>query len=289
MILNQESKRYFFIILGAFIFALGVNLFVVPVQLYNSGVLGIAQIIRTLLEQISNGMFPSSIDISGIINFAINIPLFMLAYRTISKRFFVRTLLSVISQTIFLTFIMIPTTPLVDDILTNCIIGGIVTGFGIGLTLRCSGSGGGLDILGVYFTKKLPHFSVGKLSLFINLSIYVVCAFLFHIEIAIYSAIYTTCFTLVLDKTHYQNINVTCVIFTKQLEIQNKVLSEMGRGMTFWQGKGAYTKENTYVMVTVISKYEVNQLKHIIKGLDPQAFTLFFEGMSVDGHFEKRL
>ena len=162
MILNQESKRYFFIILGAFIFALGVNLFVVPVQLYSSGVLGIAQIIRTLLEQISNGMFPSSIDISGIINFAINIPLFMLAYRTISKRFFVRTLLSVISQTIFLTFIMIPTTPLVDDILTNCIIGGIVTGFGIGLTLRCSGSGGGLDILGVYFTKKLPHFSVGK-------------------------------------------------------------------------------------------------------------------------------
>ena len=256
MILNQESKRYFFIILGAFIFALGVNLFVVPVQLYSSGVLGIAQIIRTLLEQISNGMFPSSIDISGIINFAINIPLFMLAYRTISKRFFVRTLLSVISQTIFLTFIMIPTTPLVDDILTNCIIGGIVTGFGIGLTLRCSGSGGGLDILGVYFTKKLPHFSVGKLSLFINLAIYVVCAFLFHIEIAIYSAIYMTCFTLVLDKTHYQNINVTCVIFTKQLEIQNKVLSEMGRGMTFWQGKGAYTKENTYVMVTVISKCE---------------------------------
>lgn len=65
--------------------------------------------------------------------------------------------------------------------------------------------------------------------------------------------------------------------FTKQLEIQNKVLSEMGRGMTFWQGKGAYTKENTYVMVTVISKYEVNQLKHIIKGLDPQAFTLFLK------------
>lgn len=92
-----------------------------------------------------------------------------------------------------------------------------------------------------------------------------------------------------MDKTHYQNINVTCVIFTKHLEIQDKVLLEMGRGMTFWQGKGAYTKDDTYVMVTVISKYEVNHLKHILKEIDPQAFTLFFEGMSVDGHFEKRL
>ena len=284
--MKQEIKRYFFIVVGSFIFALGINLFVVPMQLYSSGVLGIAQIIRTIIEQVIG---KSTIDISGIINFLINIPLFMLAYRTISKRFFVRTLLSVISQTVFLTFIMIPTTPLVDDILTNCIIGGIVTGFGIGLTLRCSGSGGGLDILGVYFTKKLPHFSVGKLSLAINLVIYMICAFLFHIEIAIYSAIYTTCFTLVLDKTHYQNINVTCVIFTKHLEIQDKVLLEMGRGMTFWQGKGAYTKDDTYVMVTVISKYEVNHLKHTLKEIDSQAFTLFFEGMSVDGHFEKRL
>ncbi len=284
--MKQEIKRYFFIVVGSFIFALGINLFVVPMQLYSSGVLGIAQIIRTLVESVIG---KTTLDISGIINFLMNIPLFMLAYRTISKRFFVRTLLSVISQTVFLTFIMIPTTPLVDDILTNCIIGGIVTGFGIGLTLRCSGSGGGLDILGVYFTKKLSHFSVGKLSLGINLVIYMICAFLFHIEIAIYSAIYTTCFTLVLDKTHYQNINVTCVIFTKHLEIQDKVLLEMGRGMTFWQGKGAYTKDDTYVMVTVISKYEVNHLKHILKEIDPQAFTLFFEGMSVDGHFEKRL
>ena len=284
--MKQEIKRYFFIVVGSFIFALGINLFVVPMQLYSSGVLGIAQIIRTLVESVIG---KTTLDISGIINFLMNIPLFMLAYRTISKRFFVRTLLSVISQTVFLTFIMNPTTPLVDDILTNCIIGGIVTGFGIGLTLRCSGSGGGLDILGVYFTKKLSHFSVGKLSLGINLVIYMICAFLFHIEIAIYSAIYTTCFTLVLDKTHYQNINVTCVIFTKHLEIQDKVLLEMGRGMTFWQGKGAYTKDDTYVMVTVISKYEVNHLKHILKEIDPQAFTLFFEGMSVDGHFEKRL
>ena len=118
--MEQEIKRYFFIVVGSFIFALGINLFVVPMQLYSSGVLGIAQIIRTLVESVIG---KTTLDISGIINFLINIPLFMLAYRTISKRFFVRTLLSVISQTVFLTFIMVPTTPLVDDILTNCIIG----------------------------------------------------------------------------------------------------------------------------------------------------------------------
>lgn len=286
---QKELQRYLTIIIGALIFAIGINFFVVPMQLYSSGVLGIAQIIRTLLDQISGGSFLGTIDVSGIINLMMNIPLFMLAFRTISKKFFIRTLLSVIAQTIFLTLIWIPQTPIIDDILTNCIIGGLVTGFGIGLTLRSSGSGGGLDILGVYFTQKLRNFSVGKLSLMINVAIYIVCALLFDVEVAIYSTIYTACFTLVLDKTHYQNINVTCIIFTKKPEIKDKVLSEMGRGLTFWKGQGAYTQSDTYVMVTVISKYEINRMKSILKDIDEQAFTLFFEGMSVNGHFEKRL
>ena len=88
--MKQEIKRYFFIVVGSFIFALGINLFVVPMQLYSSGVLGIAQIIRTIIEQVIG---KSTIDISGIINFLINIPLFMLAYRTISKRFFCKNII----------------------------------------------------------------------------------------------------------------------------------------------------------------------------------------------------
>ena len=82
--------------------------------------------------------------------------------------------------------------------------------------MRSGGSGGGLDILGVYFTKKFSDFSVGRLSNIINVLVFGVCAILFNVTTAIYSIIYTACMYLVVDKTHYQNINMTAMIFTKE-------------------------------------------------------------------------
>lgn len=94
---------------------------------------------------------------------------------------------------------------------------------------------------------------------------------------------------LVVDKTHYQNINMTAMIFTKEEEVQESIMKEMGRGVTYWKGAGAYTKTDTHILVTVISKYEVTQLKKIIYKIDPRAFVIFNEGMSISGNFEKRL
>lgn len=284
-----EMKQFGFVILGGFLFACSVNFFIVPINLYSGGIIGMAQILRTLLATYTNIALPANLDIAGIINFAINIPLFIIAYRSISRKFFVKTLLCVIVQTISFTAILIPKTPLLNDILANCIIGGLLGGFGIGLALRSSGSGGGLDILGVLFTKKFAGFSVGKLSLIVNVFVYSLCAILFDVQTAIYSIIYMACFSLVVDKTHYQNINMTCMIFTKNDNVQEDIMKETGRGVTYWKGAGAYTKTDTNVMVTVINKYEINQIKKIIERNDPKAFVIFNEGMSVSGNFEKRL
>ena len=141
-------------------------MFISPLGLYNGGVVGISQIIRTIIVD----YFPSvkNFEIAGIINFIINIPLLLIAYKSISKKFFIRTVVSVISQTIFFTVITIPSTAIIDDPLAACLIGGIITGAGIGITLKAGGSGGGIDILGVYFTKKYKNFSVGKLGIIIN-------------------------------------------------------------------------------------------------------------------------
>ena len=282
-------KPYAFVVIGGFLFALSVNLFIVPIDLYSGGVIGLAQIIRTLLSTYAHIQIPDNLDIAGMINFAINIPLFIIAYRSISRKFFLKTLICVIVQTVSFTIILIPKAPVVDDILASCIIGGLLGGFGIGLALRSSGSGGGLDILGVLFTKKFANFSVGRLSLIVNAFVYLLCAVLFDVQTAIYSIIYMACFSLVVDKTHYQNINMSCMIFSKNDQIQNDILKETGRGVTFWKGAGAYTKTDTYIMMTVISKYEINQLKKIIERNDPNAFVIFNEGMSVSGNFEKRL
>lgn len=212
---KRDWSRLLTAVLGMLIFSVGINVFVVPAELYNGGVLGISQIIRTLLIRYGN-LNVRGIDVAGIINLVLNIPLFFLAYRSISKGFFFRTLVCVFSQTFFLTVIPIPAVPLVEDTLTASLIGGIIAGSGIGLALRCRGSSGGLDILGIYFTKKYQDFSVGRLALAVNLAIYGACALLFDVTVVIYCVIYTSISTLIMDKTHTQNISTAVFIFTKQ-------------------------------------------------------------------------
>ncbi|MEG1808209.1 MAG: DUF2179 domain-containing protein, partial [Cetobacterium sp.] len=90
--------------------------------------------------------------------------------------------------------------------------------------------------------------------------IYGICAILFELPTAIYSVIYATFFGLIVDKIHYQNINTTAMIFTKENNIDKRIMNEMGRGVTCWHGYGAYTEENTLILVTVISKYEVSYI-----------------------------
>ena len=165
----------------------------------------------------------------------------------------------------------------------------MIAGFGIGMVLRSTGSGGGLDILGVYLTKKSERFSVGKLSIIVNAIVYTVCAFLFNLETAIYSIIYLIAFSLMMDKMHYQNINMSIMIFTKKREVQETIMQETGRGVTYWKGAGAYTDTDTYVLMTVVNKYEENQIREIISRIDPNAFVILSEGMSVSGNYERRL
>lgn len=225
----ENLKKYGTIVAGAFLFCLGINLFVVPVGLYNGGVVGISQIIRTLVNDYLS--LPANFDISGIINFLLNIPLLLLAYKSISRKFFTGTVVSIVFQTIFFSIIAIPNVPIIDDRLAACLIGGIITGTGIGITLKAGGSGGGIDILGVYFAKKYSDFSVGKLGIIINAFIYGGCAILFELPIAIYSIIYTAFFGLIVDRIHYQNINTTATIFTKKQNIEKSISLKWEEGL----------------------------------------------------------
>lgn len=286
---NHPLSNLFIILIGTFLFALGVNLFIVPAGLYNGGFMGIAQILRTLLIEYTPLTLKNNIDIAGIINFAINIPLFLLAYKRIGKKFFEKTIFGMIFLTLFLTIIKSPAVPIVEEELTACIVGGILAGFGTGIMLRAGGSGGGLDILGMYVTKIKPGFSVGKLSMFVNFGVYVLCALLFNITVVIYSVIYTVFASIVMDRAHYQNINTSVMIFTKKEGIANAIMKEMKRGVTNWDGKGAYTNESTTVLLTVISKYEITRLRKVVYDIDPNAFMILNSGLDVYGNFEKRL
>ena len=278
------------VIVGMLLFSMGINCFIVPAQLYNGGVLGISQIIRTILTTYLSLSFGGT-DIAGIINLILNIPLFVLAYCSIGRNFFWRTVICVISQTIFLSVLPIPATPFVKDALTASMMGGILAGTGIGVALRFGGSSGGMDIVGMFFTKKYKNFSVGKVSLTVNAIVYGICAVLFGIPTAIYSIIYSAVSMLMTDRAHTQNINTEVMIFSKKepKAILDYIVTQFKRDATWWEAKGGYTEGKTYMVLTVLSKYESEHLKRALKEIDDKAFVVAKEGMHVVGKYEKHL
>ena len=150
--MKQKIRDYGVILLGSFLFCAGLNWFIVPLGLYNGGTVGIAQIIRTLLN------LDTGFDIAGILNFCLNIPLLLLAYFQFGKSLFFKTFFSIITQTLIFTYLPIPVQPVIEEYAVSCLMGGILAGTGVGITLKAGGSGGGLDILGLYFTKKNKDF-----------------------------------------------------------------------------------------------------------------------------------
>ena len=286
--MKKRIKEYLFCTIGAVMFVFGVNAIISPLGLYNGGFVGMGQIARYLLEEYA-GIKVTGIDIAGLVYFALNAPLFVLAFKSMSKEFFGKTVYTVVLQTILFSVIPIPEVGFTSDVLTSCIIGGFVSGIGVGIILRAGSSGGGQDILGVYFAKKYPGYSVGKMTLIINGFVYGCCALLFDMEIVVYSLIYTGIMSLVMDKVHIQNINTTVIIVTKKPGLEDYLIKEMNRGVTCWKGTGGYSKGETNVAMVALSKYEVAILKKKLYEFDKDAFYVLSTGNDVGGHFEKRL
>ena len=143
----------------------------------------------------------------------------------------------------------------------------------------------------MFFAKK-SNTSVGKVNLSINIFVYVI-AFLMikDIEKIIYTLIYAGVSMIALDRMHIQNINSEVIIISQHnnAEIQQALMKEMRRGVSYWDGYGAYTGEGRRVIYIVVSKYELPNLRKIVARIDPKAFISVKNGVDITGNFEKRL
>lgn len=285
--IHKRWARLAIAILGALITAASVNLLIVPQNLYTSGILGLCQVIRTLLERAG---LTVEFDIAGILYFIANIPLVILAWRSMGRKFVIRMMICIAASSLFLSVIPVPETPIVADELTSCLLGGILSGFGGGLILTCGGSSGGLDTVGLYLSKKGKG-TVGRLSIVFNAALYIVCAVLFSLPVALYSAIYSVFSSLFVDRLHQQNIAVQMLIFTKDKgeELREFIMTQLERGVTYWNGSGGYTDQPMQVLCVCLDKYEVVSLRQVIQEVDPTAFIMINEGVHTGGNFERHL
>lgn len=139
-------------------FSLGIYFFITPNGLNSGGLIGCAQLFDYLIQLVIS--ISESLDLTGIINILLNVPLFILAFRTISKEFCLKTLLSVIIQMLRLSILPKRYVAITPDMLSNVAFGSIIAGVGIDLTLKSRGCAGGIDILVVYLYLIFSRFCI---------------------------------------------------------------------------------------------------------------------------------
>ncbi len=287
----QESLKLPMILLGAVIYSFGVNVFLKPLHIYSGGFMGMSQLIQTLLHDYAR-VLPSGTDITGILYWILNAPALLYAWKTMRRRFFYKSIFAVSAITVAMGLIPIPTQPMLDDFLGNTIIAGLVCGTGIGVILRMGAADGGLDLVGMIFISLRGKSSVGQLGMYVNLFLYAIYLFVFDVQTVIYSIIYTAFSSFACDKMHTQNINAQILVIsslkdTTAMEVE--IMGKLNRGITRIRAEGAFTNEERKVLLIMVSKYEVNRVRGMVKRHDPHAFVIVNEGVNVDGHFLKKL
>ena len=276
-------------VLGGILLAISVNLFVVPQGMYSGGLYGLCQVIRTLV--VEHLGLETSVDLAGVLYLLVNLPLIALAWRSLGRGFVIRMTVVTVVNSVALALIPSPATPIIADKLTSCLVAGILSGFASGLILTCGCSTGGLDILGLYLSKKGKGFTVGKFSITFNAALYALCAVLFNLSAAIYSAIYVVFQSLFLDRLHQQNITVQMTIFTKEdpKQLSETIMEKLDRSFTAWEGQGGYSHEQVHVLCVCLNKYEVMSVQMALHEIDPHAFYVVQEGVRVGGNFGRHL
>ena len=149
---------------------------------------------------------------------------------------------------------------------------------------------GGTDIICSILILRKNNFSIGRINLIVDCTIYFFCTILFDVRIAIYSVIYSAIYSFALDKMHYQNINMEAIVITKKPSdsMQADILNELSRGMTRLPAEGGFTGDQKDFFFIIISKYEKDQLLSIIRKHDPDAFVALKEHTEIYGNYERR-
>ena len=275
---------------GALIYALGINLFVAPLGLFTGGLMGLCQLLRSLILMVL-GIESLPFELAGVLLYAFNVPLLILAYRSMGKVFFRNTLICSTAYAVFASIVPVPPAPIVEDMLTGCLLGGVISGVGSGLALTSGCCGGGLDLLGLYLAKKGAKVTIGRFNLAFNAVLFITCGVLFDLTTLIYSVLNTIFNAMAIDRAHRQSVTVQVLIFTKEdrPELGRFIMDNLHRGITRWEGKGVYTGEATHILCVCMNKYEIDDLREALTQIDPKAFFIVQEGVHVSRNFERRL
>jgi len=266
------------IIIGALIFAYGLEAFLVPNKVIDGGVTGISLI----LEELTHINF-------SIFLVVLNVPFLFIGYKQIGKSFTFQSLFGIILAALF-TELFHNVQPVTDQPLLAAIFGGIVLGLGVGLVLRNNGALDGTEILATLISSK-GSFSVGQIVMFFNVFILGSAGFVFSINSTFYSLIaYYIAFRMIdIVVVGMNESKAVWIISDEYEEISAAIRDRLGRTVTFFHGEGGYSGETRKIIYCVITRLEEAKLKAIVRNFDPSAFLAMSDISDVrGGQFKKK-
>lgn len=270
------SVRIVIILAGCLIGAVAVNSFLAPARILPGGVTGIAQLLYYFLH----------VPI-GAVYFLLNIPLFVLGYRFLGKRFVLLTGIAVVAFSAFTDLVHLgfhlPTT----DPLLISLYGGVLLGISSGLIIRVGGSSGGTDILSLAINRVTGR-SVGGVSFGINLLIVLASMSVFGIQAGLYSLVSMFATSRVINTMmNFQNRKTALIVSPRAPEIARAIGTRLGRGSTLIQASGTYTNAATGVLMCSLTHFELSELRAICTEIDPHVFISVLETTEIVGHFRR--
>ena len=260
------------IFLGSVLCAAAIKGILVPKQFLAGGVTGLAIL--------GHYVFPS-LPI-GFIYFLLNIPLFVIGWVFVGRRFFWYSLAGMIifSAVIFWPFPIFP----IEDMILNALAAGIVTGIGSGIILRSLGSAGGLDILSIILFKR---FSIrpGTTVMAFHAVLLFIALFRLPMERVLYTLIYffINAYFVNLVVIGLSQRKAVMIISSHWKEISGQIMEKLQRGVTIVQGEGGYSGQQLHILYSVVTLTELSRFKEIVRKIDPDAFVVVTETLEVMG------
>lgn len=264
---------YVLIVVGAFIMGFAIKNMYDPVNLVTGGVSGIAIIMKSLM----------GIPL-WMTNTALNIPLFLVAWKINGWKFIKRTAVATVALSVSL-YVMPEMTFLTDDLFLASLFGGIVSGVGTGVVFMFSATTGGTDMLAALLQRKLRHYSIAQIMQVLDALVVLAGATVFGVQYALYALIAIYAVSKISDGIleGLKFSKQAFIISEHYQEIAEAIMTRMERGVTSLDAVGMYSGEGRKMLFCVVSKKEIVQIREIVREFDRRAFVIVSDVKEVFG------
>jgi len=265
------------ILAGSIIDAAGISILLYPNGVISGGIMGISMIL--------NKLFSTPI---GLLTIVFNIPLFIVAWKTLGSKFLIGSLLGMaLSSAILDLFNLFPPMYITNNILMAGLYGGALSGLGQGIIYSSGGSTGGIDIIAKALRTKFSYVNLGNIVMILNAAVFILYAVVLgKYEAAMYSAVAAFVSSRVIDMVLYglDYSKICFIISEKSDKISDVITKELHRGVTMLYGRGAYSGVDKMVLLCAIKKQQILELRKIVKLIDPDAFVIISDSRDVLGN-----